>query len=96
MQTTYQIFTGKQNIKSKEWKVIGNIPTTNMEDKYRVYHVAGTLYNNETNLGLLKPGEESNYTELVGFSFGVVDIILVNTVTNMLSKNELQVSEVKL
>ena len=89
----FQIFTGKQNIKSKEWPILGNIPTTDEEDKYRIYQVAGDLYHNETEIGKITPDEYKNYTTLSGFGFGLVDTLLVNTVADMLSKNELQIAE---
>ena len=89
----YQIFTDKYMLKKKEWTIIGNIPTTEEEDKFRIYQVAGDLYNNETEIGKITPDEYKNYTTLEGFGLGEVDTILVNTVADMLSKNELQIAE---
>lgn len=89
----YQIFTGKYMLKKKEWTIIGNIPTTEEEDKFRIYQVAGDLYHNETEIGKITPDEYKNYTTLEGFGLGEVDTILVNTVADMLSKNELQIAE---
>ncbi len=83
----YQIFTGKHNIKNKLWPIVGNIGTTGEEDKYRIYQVAGALYHNETEVRLLNDGEEENYTTLIGSGFGVVDNVLVDTVKNMLYKD---------
>ncbi len=61
----FQIFTGKQNIKSKDWPILGNISTTDEEDKFRIYQVAGDLYHNETLIGKITPDEYKNYTTFV-------------------------------
>ena len=89
----YQIFTAKDYIGNKEWPILFNIPLTEDENKYQIYEVAGSLYNNEIFIRKLSLNESIDYTSLDGFGFGAVDKLLVLTVESMLKKNQLQITK---
>lgn len=75
---TQVIFTGNQNIRDGEWKIIGSVNLTEDKKKLKIFNYAGGVYNGEVEIKRIPVSEYHNYTAMGVLGFELVDNILTS------------------
>lgn len=75
---TQVIFTGNQNIRDGEWKIIGSVNLTEDKKKLKIFNYAGGVYNGEVEIKRIPVSEYHNYTAMGVSGFELVDNILTS------------------
>lgn len=75
---TQVIFTGNQNIRDGEWKIIDSVNLTEDKKKLKIFNYAGGVYNGEVEIKRIPVSEYHNYTAMGVSGFELVDNILTS------------------